>query len=242
MTGVGLDEITGLTEAEQDRLGVYLEEHDLLLNPSAGFNYIEATPEDIARNTEKIAAGLQKAAPLLRSLIVTTGPWGLGHRFDRSLPLEEKLERLSRAIAPLAAICKELGTPLGIENHGDVYCSDLVEVCERAPGLGIFLDTGNTYLIGERPLPAFEAAAPYTVGTHFKDHRVRPCPEARPLHFEVAGSALGQGDVPLRECFELLMQKTPNPERLAMEIEMVCPEGMGPVECFNESLAFVTSL
>ena len=54
------------------------------------------------------------------------------------------------------------------------------------PGLRIFLDTGNTYLIGERPIPAYEAGAAYTIGTHFKDHRVAPVPS--PLGFDIKGA------------------------------------------------------
>jgi len=117
-----------------------------------------------------------------------------------------------------------------------------VTLCERTPDLGIFLDTGNTYLIGEQPIPAFEAAAPYTVGTHFKDHYVCPKLDARPLHFEVAGSPLGDGDVPLRACYDLLLAQAPHPEALVMEIEMIRPDDMDAMTCFERSLAFIRSL
>ena len=144
--------------------------------------------------------------------------------------------------APLADACRELGAPLGIENHGDYYCSDLVSLCERTPHMHLFLDVGNTFLIGEQPIPAFEAAAPYTIGTHFKDHRVCPRLDARPLHFEIAGSALGDGDVPLRECFGLLLSEAPDPNRLVMEIEMIRPDDLDPLECLERSLRFIRSL
>jgi sugar phosphate isomerase/epimerase len=113
-----------------------------------------------------------------------------------------------------------------IEDHGDFYCSDLVKLCKQTPHLYIFLDTGNTYLIGEQPIPAFEAAAPYTIGTHFKDHTVRPNPDI--LHFEVSCCALGDGDVPLRECYKILMEKAPHPEKLAMMFEMFPAKGQEP--------------
>ncbi|MFW5789599.1 MAG: hypothetical protein ACOCW3_06650, partial [Spirochaetota bacterium] len=45
----------------------------------------------------------------------------------------------------------EIGLPLAWENHRDYYVSDVVELCRRVPNMGLFLDTGNTYLIGERP-------------------------------------------------------------------------------------------
>jgi len=154
------------------------------------------------------------------------------------------MDRLADVLAPAAAYCKEIGIPFGIENHGDYYCSDLVGLCERTPHLGIFLDTGNTYLIGEAPLPAFRAAAPYVIGTHFKDHHVRPVPDGRPLHFEVGASVIGEGDVPLRECYRLLMEQAPDPQNLAMQIELIMPSfsGNDPVDALEKSLAFIRSL
>jgi sugar phosphate isomerase/epimerase len=152
------------------------------------------------------------------------------------------MERLAATLPALTAGCHGLGLPFGIENHGDYYCSDLVSLCQEVPHLGIFLDTGNTYLIGEVPLPAFEAAAPYVVGSHFKDHHVRPCPDAHPLHFEVGPSIIGDGDVPLRECYQLLLEKNPNPDSLVMEIELIPPSGIDPVESFERSVNFVKSL
>jgi sugar phosphate isomerase/epimerase len=96
------------------------------------------------------------------------------------MPLKWKLKRLVFALAPLAQGCHELGLPFGIENHCDFYISDLVMVCQAVPHLGILLDTGNTFVIGEKPLPAFKEAAPYVISTHFKDHFVRPRPDLFP--------------------------------------------------------------
>ena len=157
-------------------------------------------------------------------------------------PLAAQLDRLARLLPPLVQRCVEMELPFGIENHGDYYCSDLVALCQEVPHLGIFLDTGNTFLIGEAPMPAFEAAAPYVVGSHFKDHHVRPCLDARPLHFEVGPSVIGEGNVPLRECYQLLREQAPHPDRLVMEIELIPPPDLDPVVAFERSLAFVRTL
>lgn len=239
--GIGLGSFARMPEAERDRLAAYLEEHDLHLTAYVGFRYLEASEEEAQRAAEETAALLEQHARAMRCPLCITTP-NAGHRFDRTLPLEEKLDRLTRSLSPLAEAVHSAGLRLGIENHGDYYVSDLVDLCDRVPRLGLFLDTGNTYLIGERPLPAFELGAPYVVGTHFKDHRVRPCPDARPLHFEVGGSALGEGDVPLRECWELLLRHAPDPEGLVMEIEMVAPDDLDPVESMRRSVEFVRSL
>ena len=142
----------------------------------------------------------------------------------------------------MAEGCAQIGTPLCAENHGDYYVSDLVKLCQMTPHLYIFLDTGNTYLLGEKPLPAFMEAAPYTVGTHFKDQRVRPVPDASPLCFEVGNSDLGGGMVPLKECWDILRQHAPDPQNLTMMFEMFPPPGMDPLTCLEKSISFVKSL
>ena len=83
---------------------------------------------------------------------------------------------------------------------------------------------------------------PYAVGTHFKDHHVRPRPDARPLHFEVGPAVLGEGDVPLEACYRLLRERNPNPDGLVMEIELIFPADRPAVESLEQSLAYVRSL
>src|SRR5690606_41424460 len=100
----------------------------------------------------------------------------------------------------------------------------------------------HTYLSGEAPMPAFDAAAPDVVGSHVKEHHVRPCPDPRALHFEVAPSVIGEGDVPLRECYALLQQQAPNPGQRVMEIELIPPADIDPIESFERSVAFIRQL
>jgi sugar phosphate isomerase/epimerase len=158
----------------------------------------------------------------------------------RDPTLSQQLDRLAEALTPVARVCHELGRPLGIENHGDYYTSDLVELCRRVPHLGIFLDTGNTYLIGERSVPACREAAPLTIGTHFRDHYVHPDPHS--LTFVIDGAPLGQGDVGLAQVYRDLLDLAPPGRRLIMHWEMVAPKGMHPRDCLEESWRFVRSL
>jgi hypothetical protein len=62
------------------------------------------------------------------------------------------------------------------------------------------------------------------------------------LCLEVDGAPLGEGDVPLRECYNILKQCSPNPDRLVMLIEMVTPKGTNPSDCWEKSLEFVRGL
>jgi sugar phosphate isomerase/epimerase len=240
-TGMHLSEAQELSEAKMDELARYLADHDLHLNLHVGYDYLNASDEEMTRNNDIIISALEELTPKLRTIITQTTPHA-GHRFDRVLPLEDKLAKLSKALAPIASAAHEIGTPLGIENHADYYCSDMAMLCEQTPRLGIFLDTGNTYTVGEKPVPAFHDAAPYTIGGHFKDHRVRPRPDARPLHFEVGPSAIGDGDVPLQEAYDIVMAEAENPDEINFELEMFIPQGDDPVDAVERSLAFVKSL
>ena len=240
-TGYPLQSFANLPEQDREQIARRLQDEDLALTCHVGCRYLSVSDDEAAAYNEKAIALLDRYLPMMRSPIATISK-GPGHRFDLEQPLEEQLARLARGFAPVARACHERNIPLGIENHGDYYCSDLVQLCESVPHLYIFLDTGNTYLIGERPLPAFEVAAPYVIGTHFKDHIVEPV--ARGLHFDIHGAPLGQGHVPLRACYRLLKQHAPFPDDLVMQMEMICPkdDGITPPECLERSLAFVRSL
>lgn len=185
---------------------------------------------------------LMKWAPIVGSPIVHTGG-GPCHRFTRNPSLEQQMERLHRFLGPAAEICWEIGSPLCIENHGDYYVSDLVELCRATRFLHIFLDTGNTYLIGEKPLAAFEEAAPFVMGGHFKDHYVGPVTD-KALHFGLSGAVLGEGDVPLEECIHILACKSPYPHRVAMLIELIPPsfKGNDNIDAFEKSVSFALNL
>ncbi len=239
--GSNFQQLEQMSAVECAELGQYLIDHDLCMSAGIGAKWLTMSIDDAQRFADKVDAQLTRFAGLMRTPIITTGA-GAGHRFDRTLPVEEKLALLARALTPVAAVCHAHGLPFGIENHCDYYISDLVQLCQQTPHLGIFLDTGNTYMIGEKPLPAFAEAASYVVGGHFKDHYVAPRPNGSPMNFEVIGAALGEGDVPLRECYALLQQYAPQPERLVLELEMIVPPGMDPRECMNRSMEFVNSL
>jgi sugar phosphate isomerase/epimerase len=241
VTGISLSEVKEMDEARLNRIGQFLSDHDLSLHIHAGADYMNSDIDQVRRQIDEQVEGIARYHEVLRTPLVTTGVAST-HRFMREPNLAQQMERLAGVLPALAAGCHDVEIPFGIENHGDYYCSDLVPLCQTIPHLGIFLDTGNTYLIGEAPMPAFEMAAPYVVGSHFKDHHVGPRPEARPLHFEVGPSIIGDGDVPLRECYRLLLEKAPQPDKLIMEIEFIPPSDIDPLESLERSLAFVRSL
>lgn len=240
-TGMRPETWLTLRPAFREEMGAFLVEHDLHLNAHFGLPYFTATPEELREKAETFVADLRVTASEMRCLMVS-GCAGRIHRFVRDPSLPEQLDRLAAGVAPIVAGCQELSLPVGLENHGDYYCADLVKLCERVPGLGIFLDTGNTYLIGERPIPAYEAAAPYVMGGHFKDHHTHP--DLSTLHFVLEGAALGEGDAELSACWDILKRHTPRLDEVCMEIEMIWDRERyaDPIACLEASLAFVRSL
>jgi len=239
-TNIKLEQFLAMPQEERARLGEFLAENDLHLTPYVWFDYVNSTAEEAKQRTDEIVAGLSECVPLLRAWVVVTHA-GCGHRFDRTMPPEEKVRRLSEALRPLAAACHELGAPLGINNQGDFYVSDFVELCERTPHLGVHLDTANIFWAGERIHPAFETIAPYVIGTHWRDERIT-IGERKPRGVMLHNCVTGDGDVGLRECYDQLVRLAPNPRRLVMEMEMFPPREMNKTEALEKSLAFVRSL
>jgi len=226
--------------ARRDQIVRFVQENDMSMTIYFGCDWYKDSLDTIKQKTDALIANLEKYGSLLRVPIITGGAGGSYHRFVHDPSLDRQLEQLSKSMAYVTKACHENGRPFGIENHGDYYCIDFVKLCRMTPHLGIFLDTGNTYLIGEQSLPACEAAAPYTIGTHFKDHLVHPDP--RTLTFVLGGAVLGSGDVGLREIYDILLKKAPNPEKLVMHWELITPKGMNPNDAVNESWKFIHTL
>jgi sugar phosphate isomerase/epimerase len=238
---ISLDEFAEMDESDRERILEYINKHDMHLFPTIGYRYVTASDDESRDEEEKILQSMKKWIPQMKALSVSTAGGHTGHRYDREIPIARRIELLSQRIAPLAAAAYALGTPLGINNQGDYYISDLVEICEATPELGIYLDTSNVIWVGEKPIPAYEEAAPYTVGTHWRDEFIHPG-QTKPQRLELTGAALGDGDIPLRECFKILREKAPNTGNMVMQIEMIRPTEMDEFECLDRSLEFVREL
>jgi sugar phosphate isomerase/epimerase len=197
-----------------------------------GLDYRDPVEVTHARLAAELATLLRfrEEVPVAFVAIVVTGG---GHRFDRAVPLERQLEILSAGLKLLVAGCRQAGIPVAIENHGDYYVSDLVTLCLQTPGLEIMVDTGNCFLIGERPDLIPDEAFPLVRATHWKDHFVKPNPAI--LHFELTGATLGGGHVGLEQIFERLIALHPDPAGIRMMIEWVPDPDRDPRECLVDS-------
>jgi sugar phosphate isomerase/epimerase len=88
------------------------------------------------------------------------------------------------------------GVTLAIENHQDFGSDELVEMAERAgENVGVVMDTGNPYAVGEDPAAFAHRAAPRIRHLHLKDYRAQFTDEG----YRLVRCAIGDGAVPFDE-------------------------------------------
>ncbi len=92
------------------------------------------------------------------------------------------------------------GRVLAIENHQDFGSDELSQFCEAIRGLGICLDTGNTFPVAEAPLDFVARVAPHVRHVHLKDYRVQFTDEG----YRLVRCAIGDGAVPMAAMLDIL--------------------------------------
>lgn len=213
------------------------EENDVCVGLGLHIPIYADAPAQLKAATELALGAIEELAPLFQSPVCIGGlPYD---SFTRSPSVEEQIDRASEALGPLAEAAAEAGCPLGLHNAGH-WCRHLAEVCRRTPGLGILLDTANPFFAAEQPFRAAQDAAPYVVGTHFKDRCGHP--SARKLAFETSGAVIGRGDVDIPTVFGILKENAPNFENLPMLMEIDPVEGMEPREVLAQCVEYVKTL
>jgi sugar phosphate isomerase/epimerase len=104
-----------------------------------------------------------------------------------------------RAIAPLAA---DLGITVVLENHEDFTGPVLRHILGEVdhPSIRALYDYGNSQMVGEDPLDALDAMAPFITRVHGKDHVMLHTPEGD----IVQGVPFGTGRLPVAEITDRL--------------------------------------
>jgi sugar phosphate isomerase/epimerase len=92
------------------------------------------------------------------------------------------------------------GRVLAIENHQDFGSDELAEFCETTRGIGICLDTGNTFPVAEAPLDFVRRVAEHVRHVHLKDYRVQFTDEG----YRLVRCAIGDGAVPIAAMLDIL--------------------------------------
>jgi sugar phosphate isomerase/epimerase len=151
---------------------------------------------DPAADDAALEAAVALGANVVR-IALTPVLQGDRHATDWPRVVDGVRARLAR-VAPRAAA---IGVSIAIENHQDFTSADLMELCEEAgEAVGITLDTGNSFPVGEAPLDFARSVAPRVRHVHLKDYRVQPTDEG----YRLVRCAVGDGAVPFRALVDVL--------------------------------------
>jgi sugar phosphate isomerase/epimerase len=100
------------------------------------------------------------------------------------------------------------GLMLAIENHQDFGSEELVSIAQEAgDNVGVALDTGNAFAVGEDPVAFTRRAADRIRHVHLKDYVAQFTDEG----YRLIRCPVGDGCVPLKEIAAVLEQHSPSP-------------------------------
>jgi sugar phosphate isomerase/epimerase len=97
----------------------------------------------------------------------------------------------------------DAGLVLAVENHQDLTSEELITIADETGGhVGLVLDTGNPFAVGEDPLEFMRRAAHRVRHVHLKDYVAQFTDEG----YRLIRCAIGDGCVPLSELADMLPQ------------------------------------
>jgi 3-oxoisoapionate decarboxylase len=112
----------------------------------------------------------------------------------------ELVAQVRAALGDRGPRAHDAGVTLAIENHQDFGSEELANFCEGARGVGICLDTGNTFPVAEAPLDFTRRVAAHVRHVHLKDYRVQFTDEG----YRLVRCAIGDGAVPIAAMLDIL--------------------------------------
>ena len=125
---------------------------------------------------------------------------------------KELVAEVRSALSERGPRAADEGRVLAIENHQDFGSDELAEFCETTRGVGICLDTGNTFPVAEAPLDFVRCVAPHVGHVHLKDYRVQFTDEG----YRLVRCAIGDGAAPIAAMLDILAARG---EKLTAVIE-----------------------
>ena len=144
---------------------------DLFLD-TGGHNYAE----DISPLRQAIETAHRAGARCVRT---TVSGMVEGNRTERGAQgMRDYIDALVQPFKDLMPLAEEYGIPIGIENHQDLCSWELLSLSEKvgSPQLGVTMDIGNAFAVGEHPQAFAERILPILKHVHIKDYTVHPTP------------------------------------------------------------------
>jgi sugar phosphate isomerase/epimerase len=146
-----------------------------------------------------------RSARLLNAEVIRHGLTTVlcGNRHALGDKWKELAAQVQAALAERGPRAADEGRIVAIENHQDFGSDELVEFCETNRGIGICLDTGNTFPVAEAPLDFIARVAPHVRHVHLKDYRVQFTDEG----YRLVRCAIGDGAVPFVPMLDILAKQ-----------------------------------
>jgi sugar phosphate isomerase/epimerase len=170
--------------------------------------WLQQEPGETLQQAIRCASGI--GARTLRmhlTPVLEGGRAALGARWTDML---QHARGVIRRDAPMAA---DAGLTVAIENHQDLASDELVALAEETgENVGITLDTGNPFSVGEDPIGFVERAAHRIRHLHLKDYVAQFTPEG----YRLIRCATGDGCVPFGE----IASRLPGGSALTASIEI----------------------
>ncbi len=172
--------------------------------------FVDTGGHDYATNIEPLRQAIDVAVAVGSSVVRTTISRLLeGDR--RSLGADGWRAHLQGLVEPLKSVMDVAETAnidVGIENHQDLCSHELMWLCEQVGSdrLGVTMDVGNAYAVGETPIDFARRILPRLKHVHLKDYTVH----GNETGFRLKRCALGDGIVDWPAMIALFDAETPH--------------------------------
>jgi len=172
---------------------------------SLGNNFNQADPQALRQGIDTVKQWIQVAAEV-RAPVSRIFGGGIRDRSNTS-ELQQGFRRIMDALGEVVQEAEKLGVILALENHGGLPCTgeEQLEVINKinSPHLRATIDVGNYLQGGQEGHEGTRIAAPVAAYVHFKDMHKKP-PTKPGQRWDLESCIVGQGDVDLRQCLEVL--------------------------------------
>ncbi len=95
---------------------------------------------------------------------------------------------------------------LGVENHQDATCDDLLALCNVGPRIGVTFDVVNPLAVGEEPFAFARRAGDRILNVHLKDYTIHHSPSG----YRLVRAELGQGVIDWPAMITLIRSLAPH--------------------------------
>jgi sugar phosphate isomerase/epimerase len=193
--------LTAMPASELARVGDDLKARNVAVICS---DWLTQTPGESL--TAPIEAAVAIGACLLRLHLTPVVEGGRARWGDR---WQTMVAHGRRTLDAAARAASALGLPLAVENHQDFTSEELIAIADATNGVGIVLDTGNPFAVGEDPLAFVRRAGPRIRHVHLKDYVAQFTAEG----YRLVRCPVGEGCVPMAELAAVL------PDQITASIE-----------------------